>query len=186
VSAHAWRTLQRRWLVDDRWLRLSADQAQLPDGRVLDPYYVSHDRDWVHVFALDAGRQVLLVRQYRYAAGAMCLELPGGVAEPGETPLAAAQRELLEETGCTASHWEHVAALWPNPARQVNRLHGFVARDAVQVRPPRLDEGEDLHSLLMPLPHLEQAIADGEFSQAMHVGLVYASLRHLGLLPALR
>jgi ADP-ribose pyrophosphatase len=98
-----WEMLQSREIISDRWLKLTADQCRLPTGQIIDPYYVVHESDWVHIFAFDNDGHLLVVRQFRYAANVECVELPGGVIDKGEEPLAAAQRELLEENGHTAN-----------------------------------------------------------------------------------
>ncbi|HEX7604750.1 MAG TPA: hypothetical protein VF316_24195, partial [Polyangiaceae bacterium] len=73
--------LSTRTVVRDRWISLRADTCQLPNGTVLDPYYVVEEREWVHVFAEDEDGKILVVRQYRYAGDAECVELPGGVVD---------------------------------------------------------------------------------------------------------
>jgi 8-oxo-dGTP pyrophosphatase MutT (NUDIX family) len=176
-----WTRLASTTIVEDRWIRVTADRCQLPNGLVLDPFYVVHEKDSAHVFALDAQGRLLLVRQYRHAAGATCLELPGGVVDAGEDPLRAAQRELLEETGHSAPHWEPVGSMFANPARQTNRVHVFVARGAVQIAVPKLDASEDLAVSARSLAEVQAAIDGGEFSQALHIASFYRCLQHTGL-----
>jgi len=174
-----WQTLESNALVEDRWIRLTADRCLLPDGKVIEPYYVLHERDWVHVFAQDDGGSVLVVRQFRYAAATLCVELPGGVIDEGESPLAAAKRELLEETGYTASEWTSIGRMYANPARQTNSIHIYAARGLAQVTSQNLDESEDIEFEFASIAKMHEMIEHNRFSQALHAASFYRSLRAL-------
>lgn len=171
-----WTTLSSTELINDRWLRVTADRCMLADGKVIEPYYVVHENDWVHVMALTADARFLLVRQFRYAAASLCAEFPGGVIDKGETPLEAAKRELLEETGHTASDWHFLARMYANPARQTNSVHLFFARDARRVAEQKLDHGEELVWELASVADIEGMIDSGEFSQSLHIASFYRGL----------
>jgi 8-oxo-dGTP pyrophosphatase MutT (NUDIX family) len=93
----------------------------------------------------------VLVDQYRRGLGAVSRELPAGVIEPGESPLAAAQRELREETGHEARAWIPLGAVSPEPSRSTAIAHLFVAQGAHPVGEQRLDEEEDLVVRVVPL-----------------------------------
>ena len=173
-----WKKLQSTPVVDDRWFRVTADRCELPNGLVLDPFYVVHENEWVHVFAVDAENQVLVVRQYRYAANITCLELPGGVVDPGEEPLVAAKRELMEETGYSSPEWELVGSMFANPARQTNRVHIFIARNAKVESQQQLDASEAIECMLLPIQAIQKSIENGEFSQALHIASYYRCIHH--------
>lgn len=181
MQIHRWKRHTTKTLLHDRWLHLSADKCETSAGVILDPYYVMHESDWVHVVAQDSDGKLIIVRQYRYAADTMCLELPGGVIDQGETWLEAARRELLEETGYTAAQWSHVGWTHANPARQTNKVHLFLAQQLMQAGAQQLEESEDITYSLMTREEIEAAIHGGEFSQALHIASYFKFLVHLGL-----
>jgi len=175
-----WRSLSSKVIVQDAWLHLRADRCRLPSGKVLDPYYVVEEREWVHIFVHDEEGKVLVVRQYRYAADAECVELPGGVVDKDESPIEAAQRELAEETGYVAREWTEIASVFANPARQTNRIHVFRAGGLTRAAPQRLDESEDISFEFATPTAIKQMIASGEFSQALHISSFFLGLEAHG------
>jgi ADP-ribose pyrophosphatase len=177
-----WKILSESAVITDPWLGVSAVRAELPNGVVLDPYYVVHEKEWTHVCAFDEAGDVVLVRQYRYPGKLVSLELPGGVIDPGEAPLEAAKRELLEETGYVSDEWIEAGTMLPNPARQANRLHVFVARNARCVAGQALDASEEIEVAAQPVERVMLRIASGEFVHAMHVASFMRSLMALSRL----
>lgn len=177
-----WKKISSRDIIRDRWVRLRADRCELAPGKIIEPYYVMEETEWVHVLALDERQHVLLIRQYRYAGDAFGYELPGGTTDAGEDLMAAAQRELREETGCVADHWRHVTAPFANPARQNNRVHCYVAENARRVAAQELDETESIVVEFVPPSRVLELIRQGEINQAVHVGLIHAAFTHLGWL----
>ena len=91
--------LESKYLIQRPWLTARLDSAKLPDGRLVPEYYVLEYPDWINVIAITEDGQMIMERQYRHAIGKTAFELPCGVMEKGEEPLAAAKRELQEETG---------------------------------------------------------------------------------------
>ena len=172
-----------RYLLQDKWLTVRADQCRTARGVTVDPYYVLEYPDWVLVAAFDAEHRILVTQQYRHAAGSVCLELPSGVVEDAdETPLAAAKRELREETGYASDHFERVGCFSPNPATHTNTLHCFVAYNVYRSEQASQDETEDVWSGFLEIEDVMGALETGEFSQALHISALLLSLKHAGLL----
>jgi 8-oxo-dGTP pyrophosphatase MutT (NUDIX family) len=111
---------------------------------VIDPYYVLEQMPWVSILAITAEQNVLLLKEYRHGAGIVGIGLPGGGAEPGEDPAAAARRELLEETGYAIDDLVDLGWCWANWANQDNRVHHFLARDCRRIAPPSPDPTEEI------------------------------------------
>ncbi|PWT98383.1 MAG: NUDIX hydrolase [Terriglobia bacterium] len=139
-----------------------------------EPYYSLRLPDYAAVVALTDDQRVLLVRQYRPAVERHTLELPSGIVDPGETPAEAAARELLEETGYTASSIELLGPLYPDTGRLANRIWGCFAA-CVKPAPGRSPE-EGIELLTYPLPELWRATADGEFALALHVAILMSAV----------
>ena len=109
-----------------RVITVTTDEVILPNGHrsILE---VVHHPGGAAAVALDAARRVCLLRQYRYVAGGWLWELPAGKLEPGEPPLSTAQRELTEEAGVSAQHWQSLGTLLSSPGVFTERLHLFLA-----------------------------------------------------------
>jgi ADP-ribose pyrophosphatase len=125
--------------------------------------------EWVAVAAVDEAGRYVLVEQYRHGIEGPTLEPAGGLVDPGESPLEAAARELLEETGHEAKQMEPLGWVHPNPALSSNRCHLFLARGARAVRPPVQHPHEQVRVRLMSERALDSAIRGGEVTHALAV-----------------
>ncbi|MBT4267071.1 MAG: NUDIX hydrolase [Deltaproteobacteria bacterium] len=183
MSIKPWKILRSKYLVQDQWLALRADTCLTAEGVELDPFYIFEKQDWAHVMAFDNEGRVLIVRQYRHGSKTICAELPCGVIDDSDlSPLDAAKRELLEETGCVAEDYEAIKPVYANPARQTNWVRCFVAYNARKVVEPNLDVSENIESEFVSLEALFRLIDSGEFSQSLHISSVYQALRKTGKL----
>lgn len=133
--------------------------------------------DWVNVIALTADLRVVLIRQYRPGADRVCLEIPGGMIDPGEDPIAAGVRELAEETGYTGASAELIGKVAPNPALQNNTLYTVLVRGAALTSEPHLDDGEVITTETASLADCQRALLTGEIDHA----LVVTAFAHLAL-----
>lgn len=178
-----WTVLKSEHVIRDRWLTVRADTCQLPSGRTIAPYYVLEYPTWVNVVALTKDHDVVLVRQYRHGIRQTVLELPSGTVEPTDlSPRAAAERELLEETGYGSPNVVETGRLSPNSANHRNLTHCFLARDVARIAEPVVDDTERLETVLMPLSDVVGLARSGGLLQALHVGSLFLTLGALGRL----
>lgn len=177
-----WRLIDSKYLLRDRWLTLRADTCETEDGVEVAPYYVQEVCDWVHIVGLNDRGELLINQQYRHGTQQICLELPSGGVEQGEAPLAAAQREFLEETGCKAREWIALPSFYPNPAGLTNMIHPFLAYGIEHVQEQQLDPGEEITCSLMPVSQVLELIRNGKFPQALHVATLMVAFERAGLI----
>ncbi len=157
-------------------MKLRADTCELPHGGSVSPYYVIEESDWVQVFARDDHGRILIVTQYRHAAGVNCAELPGGIIDAGEQPLQAAKRELLEETGYGADQWHKIGQFLANPARLTNTVHVFLATDLNLKGRQTLDPSEEIAFDFHSEADVRTMISAGEFSQGLHIASFFLGI----------
>ena len=168
-----WKVLESEYLVRRPWLTARRDRLELPDGRIIPEYYVLEYPDGVNVIAITKDGQFVMERQYRHAARKISLELPCGVMEEGETPLEAAQRELLEETGFGGGQWKKLMELSPNPSAMSNMTHCFLAIGVEKIAEQHLDETEELSVLFMTKEEVKRMLNENQICQALMVAPLY-------------
>ena len=121
----SWKVLTSEYLARKPWFTVRHESLELPDGRRIPDYYVFEYPDWINVTAVTRDGRFVLIDQYRHGLGETSYEIPAGVTEPSDaSPLAAAQRELMEETGYGGGQWRLLTTLSANPATQNNLTHG--------------------------------------------------------------
>jgi len=183
--ASPWTTLASREVYDNPWIRLDEHQVINPGG-VAGIYGVVHFKSKsVGVLAIGAEDHVTLVGQHRYPLGHVSWELPEGGAEPGETPLDAAQRELREEAGLTAAHWTLLCRLHPSNSVTDEEAFVFLASQLESVdHAPEASE-MDLVSRRLPFSAALDMVMQGEITDVMTVTalLRVAYQRSIGMNP---
>ena len=168
-----------------RVINLDVDTVQFPDGSVGELEMVRHPgASAVLPFLSDPGGedpQILLIRQYRYAADAFIYEVPAGRLEPGETPESCAHRELQEETGCTAERVERLTTVYTTPGFTDERIHLFMATGLTRGE-ARREADEFVENVPMTLSRALTMIKDGEIVDGKTaIALMFAAGFRAGL-----
>jgi len=175
------RIVARREVLKTPYFALVA--KEVAGGKPNDPYYAVDTLDYVTVVALTMSQELVLVRQFRPVVEALCLELPSGHVDPGETPEQSARRELFEETGYTADAFEQVCHAKPDIGRLGNRMWAFFARGAKPAGEPWTPE-PGVERLLCSGPRFRELLKNGEFDHALHLAALLMVLVKHKLPPA--
>ena len=144
-EADKWKTLASEELFKTEIFRLRRDRCELPDGREMPGYYVMEFPHWVNVVPVTPEGKLVLIEQYRHAAGENMIEVPGGSVDATDAdPKRAGLRELVEETGYVPEDIRFVGRHSPNPAMQTNHMYTYVALGCRKTREQNLDTFEDI------------------------------------------
>lgn len=179
MSIKPWKILDTKYLYKTKGVAVRIDQCEINNGKIFEPYVVECGT-WVNVIALTKKREVVLVKQYRHGAEQVMLEIPAGIMdEEDESPMRAAQRELLEETGYASAQFVEVGKVYPNPATHNNLTYSFLALDAEQVGQQSLDETEEIEVSLIPFDEFILLAKEGGLPQALHVSALFFAMAYL-------
>lgn len=163
-----WKVIESRYLAREPWFTVRDEQVELPDGRRIPHYYVFEYPEWVNVIARTGDGRFVVVSQYRHGLGETDYELTAGVVEKSDASfLAAAQRELAEETGYGGGEWRCLMRIAPNPATQNNLTHCFLADGVRPIGERHLDATEDLDVHLLTQEELFDLLRTGGIRQAL-------------------
>lgn len=138
-----------------------------PDKEGERSFFVIEASDWVNVIAVTTDDDIVMIRQHRPGVGAVRLEIPGGIIEPGEEPVIAAARELAEETGYRGDAPELICAVEPNPATHNNHCFSYLVRNAKRDIARDLDHDEVIDVELLPFSELSALLENGELPHAL-------------------
>lgn len=175
-----WKICHSEYIHKGPWATLRSDKCEMPDGRVVEQYYVLEYPNWVNAVAITEDNKVLMVRQYRHAAGIVSLEIPGGVIDGDEAPEAAMRRELLEETGYQFNEIELLCTVYANPSTADNKTFCYLAKGGKKVQEQELDEHEEIVIEEYSIAEIKQLLTDNKIAQSLHCTSLFYALQKLG------
>lgn len=163
-----WAVVKRQQVEDHRIFQIQRKQVRSPRTGKISEVQAIQFPDWVLILAVTPWQEVVMVRQYRHGSEQVCLELPGGLVDPGDTSAElSAERELLEETGFKADRIRQIGACYPQPAILSNRCFFYLGENAVRAQSQNLDAGEDIEILTVPLKEIRAKIERKEIDHGM-------------------
>ena len=179
MALKPWKTLSKSILLDHgKFLVVERHTVQLPNGRIIEDWPWVITPDYACVVAVTPDDRYLCFRQVKYAVQGTTLALAGGYLEPGEDPLAAAKRELVEETGYEANKWIDLGRYVVDSNRGAGTAHLYLALGAQSVTDPDADDLEEQELLLLSRAEIEAALDAGAFKVLGWAAGVALALRH--------
>ncbi|MFI5322562.1 MAG: NUDIX hydrolase [Thermodesulfobacteriota bacterium] len=176
-----WELLRSEHLSSNRVFSMRKDTSLSPVTGKEHDFYVIEAPDWINVVAVTDNGEVLLIKQYRHGIGAETVEIPGGVIDPGETPLEAAKRELLEETGYVSDNWSLIGEVIPNPAIQNNKCYTFLAESSRKAGVPRFDSTEYIVTFTAPVSEIPKMVSGRKITHSLVIDAFYWFCLHNSL-----
>jgi ADP-ribose pyrophosphatase len=181
-----WTTLSSQQVLDTPYLKIRREQAAVPNGPIIDDYYIIENFGWVGIVPFTEDGRFLLNRQYKHGIGLAVLEFPAGAIDPHEheQPMMTAQRELMEETGYSAApeDIEPLAHMYANPTGARTRIWWYLARNVRKTGEQKIDPVEVIENLLVTPKELLRMIHEGSFAVQGQVAAAYMAMERLGFL----
>ncbi len=169
-----WKEVGSRRIGDFGIFKVRAHRRVSPRTHRAHDFYVLDSTDWVNVIALTPGRRVVMIEQYRHGSDMVELEIPGGMIDARDaSPLAAAVRELREETGYEGDHPRLIGQVSPNPAIMSNSCFTALVENCRCLHPVEFDHGEDLRTRLVPASKIPKLVAAGKIRHSLVVAALY-------------
>ena len=162
-----WQRGEKRILSRTRILDLTSVPFHHPRRDVGREFIIIDAPDWVNVIAHTADDRLVLVNQFRYGADAFSWEIPGGVIDPGEDPVSAGVRELLEETGYAGERARILASIHPNPAIMSNRCHLVLVENCRRVADTEWDPDEEMEIAAVPVAEVYARARSGGITHSL-------------------
>ncbi|MDW0112009.1 MULTISPECIES: NUDIX hydrolase [Sporosarcina] len=175
-----WEVLNSENVYQSPFGNLRRDTCQMPDGTIIQDYYVNEYADWVNAIVLTKENDIILVEQYRHPGGDIFLEIPAGKVEEGETYAEGIVRELREETGYVSMQQPILLGEFlVNPATQTNKVITFLIKDAYYAFEQDLDETEVIDVKRYPFESVEKMIRERQITQLFSVSAYYLAKNYI-------
>jgi 8-oxo-dGTP pyrophosphatase MutT (NUDIX family) len=175
-----WKILSTEYISRHKYFTARKDKCQMPDGKIVDEYFVVELPLTVCAVALTEEGQVLMVKQYRHPIEEVLLEIPGGFVDEGESSEEAMKRELKEETGHEFSSFTYVGKIAANPGVLNNFTHFYLAKGGKKTGEQKLDANEELQIVNISVAELKKLFLENKIAQATHNNCIFYALRALG------
>ncbi len=166
-----WEILSEEDISPSEWFPLFRHKVKLANGHVMDDYFISRLGDVAMIIPITIEKEFILVKQYKHGIREITLEFPAGVIEKGQTPLSAAQAELLQETGIIAGEMILLGELRQLPSKNFAKLFGYLVTNVKITEPQDLDDSEEIEIVRLTSEQIESKIISGEINCADTVAL---------------
>jgi len=173
----SWKKLRSDYVLQSPWLNLRRDAVELPNGKVVEDYYVIEKSDVVLMIVHNERAEIMLKREYRYPYDRVMLEIPGGMYDPAtEAAIDAAKRELFEETGYVAEAWEIIGELLVDPTKDVRGIVVCRGRNARKVAEPEENPMEVVEAEFHTVTSIVELIRNGTINVTDSISALFLAI----------
>lgn len=172
-----WQIDEPKTLFANSVMQMVASKVRCDRTGTIQDFYRFEFPSWVNIIATTASGDMLMIRQYRFGTNRVELEIPGGAVNAGEAPLAAGQRELLEETGYAGDNGRIIGKVCPNPAIQNNFCYTILVENVRLMAEPNQDDMEDIEVLIVSQEQVKSLVTGGGISHGLVLnGLMFFAM----------
>jgi ADP-ribose pyrophosphatase len=175
-----WETLKSDIVFHNKWVTIQKDAVKLPNGLVIDDYYLNVRPEVVIALPVTKEGNAILVRQYKHGGKEIFLEFPGGVFDAGaETPEEGALREMREETGYYSDEMVYLGKVFDAPTKDTNCIHFFLAQNAFKKFEPQPDLTENIEIMEVPFGDIPGLIKENKMRVCGAIAIYTMASMHL-------
>ena len=175
IKDNTWKQLGRKKVYSSKFVNVYEDQIQLPSGKIINNYTVVEKPDIVMVVATDRNNNLIILDEYKYAAGKNLLTLPAGHLEKNEKPVNAAKRELLEETGFVSDEFVETGILYEYATRDLHEIHVVRAKNIYKKSETVHEDTESISYSLISKEKLIKQIKDKKWQTSSAIAAITLS-----------
>lgn len=172
----SWKLIKSESGPDLKLFKARFDYMENARNKVVERMIILEGADSTNIIPVLPNGDILFVRQFRFGTKTTTIELPGGIVDPGEDPLVAAQRELREETGYTSKKWTYLGKVASNPVFMDSYIHHWVAEGVELTAQTDMDEGEWTEPLILSKDTVVAYLKEGKLG---HPHAISALVRYL-------
>jgi len=179
-----WKVLSSKLAFDNPWFKVQQDAIELPNGKIIDDYFMWPEGDVVFTIPVTVNNQIILVKQYKHAAGEILIEFPAGYMNKDESPETAARRELLEETGYDCKRLIKLFESYNNPTKSIGKYHFFLAEESFMAseNPHHKDETENIEVLVRSFKEVYKMLTTNEIKAGSSIAAGFMALQKLNVI----
>lgn len=175
-----WEIEKSEIVFHNKWVTIRRDAVKLPNGLLIDDYYVNVRPEVVIALPLTKDGKAIMVRQYKHGGKEIFLEFPGGVFDAAtETPLEGALREMREETGYCSEDMIYLGKVFDDPTKDTNCIHFFLAKNAYKKFDPEPDPTENIEVLEVPFDTIPELIKTNKMQVCGAIAIYTTATMHL-------
>lgn len=174
-----WKTISSELAFNNKWFKVQKDVVELPNGKIIDDYYLWNRGDVVLIVAITKAQKIVLVRQYKHGGRDIFIEVPAGWIEDGENVKIAAERELIEETGFKSDDVKLLTILIGEPTKKIGKTYVYLAENVVKIMNQKLDENEDIEVTEYEFDEVINMIYDGKIIVPSTIAAIFLAMKEI-------